>query len=450
MDIVTYKTEKTRRNLTSRSGLMAVGELIKHLGTSERIDQLIPKGNSNRAYKASEVFNAFMLLLHDGGKCLDDVEQLNLERKLMNMMGMKRVPSAKTLGNWLRTQGGSQSAMDALNKINQLTLRVGLQTYVLVTLDIDATVIESHKWLAKCTYKNYPGYVPMVGHIAETGQVVAVDFREGNAPPNKENLEFIRHCERMLPDGVSIGRLRIDAAGYQCGIIRHCQERGVGFAIRARMDESLKDSISAIKENEWQPMVSRDGVVSDTEQVARTVHVMSDSGTKAFCLVVQRQLIGSTDPDPQEELFPGLLGDVDESGARDRKWMYRAIATNLDEAGLTDQEIVHFYNQRGDASENRIKELRSDFAAAKLPCGDFGANAVYFLLCAIAYNLLALMRMILPAKWKSCRAPTFRHRLYARAGMIVTSGRQWKLKMRAGWKSEFDEVIWSIRSCVLS
>ena len=51
-----------------------------------------------------------------------------------------------------------------------------------------------------------------VGHIAETEQVIEVDFREGNAQPNEENLGFIRKCEAALPAGVSVRRLRADAA----------------------------------------------------------------------------------------------------------------------------------------------------------------------------------------------------------------------------------------------
>jgi hypothetical protein len=37
------------------------------------------------------------------------------------------------------------------------------------------------------------------------------------------------------------------------------------------------------------------------------------------------------------------------------EYVYQSIATNLE--GLTDSEIIHFYNQRGEDSENRIKEL---------------------------------------------------------------------------------------------
>jgi hypothetical protein len=37
---------------------------------------------------------------------------------------------------------------------------------------------------AQWTYKGNKSYMPMVGHIAQTGQIVATDFRAGNVSPN--------------------------------------------------------------------------------------------------------------------------------------------------------------------------------------------------------------------------------------------------------------------------
>ena len=49
--------------------------------------------------------------------------------------------------------------------------------------------------------------MPMVEHIAETGQVVAVDFRKGNIPPAQDNLAFIKQCAQSLPAGGTIDAL---------------------------------------------------------------------------------------------------------------------------------------------------------------------------------------------------------------------------------------------------
>ena len=50
------------------------------------------------------------------------------------------------------------------------------------------------------------------------------------------------------------------------------------------------------------------------------------------------------------------------------------MATNRDE--LSDSEIIHWYNQRAEDSENRIEELKLDFGGDTLPCSDFNANAL--------------------------------------------------------------------------
>ncbi len=115
-----------------------------------------------------------------------------------------------------------------------------------------------------------------------------------------------------------------------------------------------------------------------------------------------------------------MINNDDETGVRGH-YKYRAIATNLDD--LSDPEVVNFFNQRGEASENRIKELRSEFAAARLSCGDFDANAAWLMLSSMAYNLFALMRIVLPDSLSTARAPTVRLRLYDVAALIVCHAR---------------------------
>jgi hypothetical protein len=117
-----------------------------------------------------------------------------------------------------------------------------------VTLDIDATEIVANKADAHWTYSKNKGYMPMVGHIAETGQVVACDFRQGNAAPAKENFEFIQQCQKALPQGCTVGALRIDAAGYQTRIIQYCDEQQIDYAIRAKMSSSIKQQLSQLSE----------------------------------------------------------------------------------------------------------------------------------------------------------------------------------------------------------
>ncbi len=181
---------------------------------------------------------------------------------------------------------------------------------------------------------------------------------------------------------------------------------------------------------------------------------------KAFCLVVQKTRVpGKVKPkDPDTPAQPEQteirmqeqqLNPVDGESALKDGFIYRAIATDPDRDGLGDAEIVWWYNQRADSSENRLKELRSDFSGAHLPCSTFRANAVYLYLNVIAYNLLVLLRMTLGLEWHGNRAGTFRSRLYDIAGLIVRHSREWVLKVNPVDRKLLDEALWMIRTCRL-
>jgi len=98
-------------------------------------------------------------------------------------------------------------------------------------------------------------------------------------------------------------------------------------------------------------------------------------------------------------------------------YIYRAIATNR------DKKLIYWYNQRGEESENRIKELKLDFGGDTLPYSDFIANALHFLISSLSLNLFALMRQLLPEELAQHRAVTLRWRLYAIAAKVVKTGR---------------------------
>ena len=121
--------------------------------------------------------------------------------------------------------------------------------------------------------------------------------------------------------------------------------------------------------------------------------------------------------------------------------MHRAIATNHD--GWSDSEIVHWYNQRGGASENRIKELKSDFGGDTLPYGDFDANNMYFNLAALAYNLYALLRGALPGTLSRRRATTMRPLLYFLPEKVVKTGLRVVIKLQAAHRELLKRVVTS-------
>ena len=372
---------------------------------------------------------------HEGCFHLDDVKHLHEDTALTQLLGIEQIPKASALGNWLRRMGNVPEGMRSLVEVNKHVLASALHQRKGITLDIDATEIISQKASAEWTYKKNSGYMPMVGHIAETGMVVAIDFRRGNVSPAKENLEFIQQCQSALPKGCHIESLRIDAAGYQTQIIQYCEAQSTHYAIRAKMSASIKAHIDSLGELDWQPLIHKNGEASQSQSTCRTIHWMTGHETPLMLVIQRKALKGQLELEDDE---PAESIEVTHQG-----YLYRGIVTNRE--NWTDSQIIHWYNQRGEDSENRIKELKLDFGADVLPCSDFGANAFYFMICSLSFNLLALMRLFLPEELAYHRVITFRWRVYAIAAKVVKTGRQIFIKMKAKHQALLEAILARIK-----
>ena len=208
-----------------------------------------------------------------------------------------------------------------------------------------------------------------------------------------------QYCESQLPQGKRIKAFRSDSAGYQADIFNYMEAGGILFAIGADLDAAVIRAIDGI--SDWRPY--------EGMYIGETVHSMNKT-KKAFRLIVIRRHY-------QTE----LLGEGDE------KLRYTVIASNRAESM---EEVVKWYNQRGQCSENRIKELKIGFGMERMPCGQFEANAVFFRIGVLAYNIGRLfVRETLGDKWERYQVQTLRWKLYGRAGKIVFHGRHIWLKV---------------------
>jgi hypothetical protein len=230
--VLPFKLEETRDLITPHAGLALLGEFTVGLGLLEAIDKTLQTPGSGAGYRASE--HIFPLMLSGGGRSLEDLRQIREDQGLREVLGIDRIPSSDAIGDWLR-RSGVNGSLEGLAAVNRGALKRGLKYDGIAgyTLDIDATGIVAEKESAMMAYKGYTGYMPIVGHLAENGLVIGDEFREGNEAPRAGNLEFIEHCERQLPKGTRIKRIRIDSAGYQAKIINHCNEKGIVFGIGA-------------------------------------------------------------------------------------------------------------------------------------------------------------------------------------------------------------------------
>jgi len=417
-NLLPFKLESTQEKLTPHSGLALFGEFLHALDLPNLLSNHLPKPKSAIGYSPVEFCLPLLLSIHGGGSTLEDIRMIRLDSALRDLMLLPKIPSSDAFGDWLLRQGNNLKAARGLEKI-QKHLRgrqLNRERFPGYTLDIDATQIVAEKNTAKMTYKGELGYMPIVGHLAENGMIVGHEFREGNVSPGTRNLEFAKACIQSMPKTKPICAFRADSASYQAALFNYLEKQNILFAIGGDVDISVKKAIKELSEKDWRPY--KDGHVTEI------IHCMNHT-KKAFRLIIFRK--------PFQPALPGE--EVEEEITNQR---YRVIASNRPEKA---EETISWYNQRGHTSENHIKYLKQGFHMDHMPCGTFEANAMYFGLGVLAYNLHVLFKtMALPQDWKSFQIETIRWRFYQVAGKVISHARNQILKV-SEWALElFEEV----------
>lgn len=402
----------TSEPLIARGGLILPYEMAQALKLPQIIDQELPLAGSGHSYRPSRFVMPLIIMFHGGGKKLEDLRELRGEISLCQLMGMEQMPAACTVGDWLRRMGENSRGLSGLGKVNAHVVKRVLKRdpRTAYTLDQDATIIESEKYEAQYTYKKEKGYQPFVAFLYELGIIMDDEFRDGNVPAGSGALESLKRCDKKMPEGKRIAYYRGDSASYQSDVMNYCflpdryGEKKL-FTITADKDAAVMQAIKAIAEDEWQRY-------KDDRQIAETVHTMART-TEAFRLVVQRW------PKKQAELFDP------------EPYCYHVIATNRDPSAEGPQEIIDLHNQRGEV-ENIFKELKGGFGMEWMPCGETQANAVFFRIGVIAYNLFQAMKLLsLPVWWRRATIATARWSIYQTAARLVYHARSIVLKLAA-------------------
>lgn len=421
--ILNFNLESTDEKLTPRVGIAIFGEYLKGLKLESLCNSNIPLAKHTNGYTPFEFIYPLILMLHSGGRVLNDIKEIRYDSALATLLKMKNIPTASAYTKYLHKHGAT--GQDAIRKINRQYLKRFLKSLKSeeLILDIDASFIEAHKNTAKWSYKDAPGYMPMIGHI-NNGWVIDVDFRDGNIAPADENLEFIKRCASQLPAGVKFDRFRADSASYQAAVFNYCQEEDIVFTITAKKNKNIFEAIKSIKDDEWQTFSKR-------EKLAEFTHTMIHTDN-AFRMIVIKKDISPILPTLQEYISDEVMMQYQDE-------VYYCIATN--DNNLSLKEIVNLHRQRGETSENKIKELKNGFNMSYLPTSNFQANAFYFSIGALAYNLFLLFKQILDDNLQKHTVKTIRYKLYNIAGKVVSHARNVTLKVN----EEFKTLLKNIR-----
>jgi hypothetical protein len=421
--------------VTPHAGSALLLELGRRSGVIAAAERHLPAKRSPKGLGNGQFVEAVVLLSALGGDCLDDFDNLRRDRGLAALLGYD-LPAASTARQWLDrfheseclasrpTQGSfippESAGLSGLRALVQRTVTAyvsAVQPKQTVTLDVDAHLVESSKRSALPTYEGYRGYQPLLVAWAETGLVLADEFRDGNVPASRNIRDLVDEAYAHLPPRDWVVQVRSDSAAYEYGVLDHWHERGWRFAVSADMSTQLRETIVALGPEAWHPwVVEASGFVREWAEVA---YVPSRVGEKRDTQPFRYLAIRVRSP--QGILF----------GYGTRVKHFAVVSNDWNTDG---QALLEWQRGKAETVEHVHHVLKNELGAGVYPSDKFGANAAWLRLQVLTHNLLELLKATaLDASYRRARAKRLRFAIFTQFGRVVHHAhRQFiRLTMRA-------------------
>ena len=479
-----YEQEKSTTGMTGLSGLVTYVELMHASGLKSSVERHVGMREHGQGWTDSQMITSLILLNLAGGESVSDLDVLDKDAGFYRMLrevetyGMGRrerralkerwrgerrrsVPSDSAVFRYLeRFHDAGQEARreahrafipspnEALSGLYEVN--ADLVGFVQnrspqrqATLDMDASLVETHKQEALHSYKKYKAYQPLTTYWAEADLIVHSEFRDGNVPAGYQQLRVLTEALEHLPPGVDKVMLRSDTAGYQQELLRYCAEGRderfgvIEFAVGVDVTVEFRRAVSQVGEQEWQTLYRKVGEHRvDTGQQWAEVNFVpnwighSKNSPEYRFIAIRERLT--------EQPLPGMEGQMELPFAAmelsGRGWhKVFGVVTNRSIAG---DELIWWSRQRCGKGEEVHGVVKNDLAGGRLPSGLFGSNAAWWAMAVLAFNLNSTMkRLVLGQEWASRRLKAVRFALIALPGRVVRHARRLIIRLARGHPS---------------
>lgn len=408
-----YKIEYSDDKVSAWGGFSVMKNFNDKIGLRTILRDLpIPESTSNNRYEKEDLIESFLLSVWLGCYKFSHTHVLRLDDTLKQIFEWKQIPSDTTYKRFFQkfNQGINNEVFPALQEwfFNQLQFN----NYA---LDLDSTVITRYGDLQEGNHKGYnptkrgrASHHPLFAFLGNERMVVNSWLRSGDTSSAHQCTEFLNETLSILKNK-TIGLLRADSGFASDAIFKHLEQKQINYVIAGRMHVAMQDKIRQLKT--WNAIGL--GIwISETEHKA----TKWDAPRR---VIVIRQ---SVDLRPKATGKKLKLFDDKEYY---QQYRYHTFYTNQK---LPATQIWEQYKGRGDC-ENRIKELKYDFALEGFNMKDFFATEAALRMVNLAYNIISLFRQVSSEKPQHQRLQTLRLNCYAVGAWMTKKGNSKVLKM---------------------
>jgi hypothetical protein len=361
------------QQLTSYGGLELLQRYLRQLELPRRLRVACAALGGD--YGGARLGLLLLALLYVGARRLEHLRYLVGDPLVRRFAGLARVPTARTVSNWLRRF--TQETLRPLIQLNQDLVLDALARLDVprLTLDVDGTVVRTGATVAWAFrgfnphHRKDRSYYPLLAHVAQTGHILRLKNRPGNVHDSKQAAAFLRELIDAVQGRLGRGlplEFRMDAAFFQRDVLRLLAARGCAYAIKVGYWSWLPLKQLAAVRRHWQALAP--GVTGFEHQLT-----IPQWDLRLRVLIYRKHVRHESPKNFQLDLFTPDDGHFE----------YYAVATNMP---VALPALYAFIGGRG-AQEKTIAELKGEFALDVVPTHHYGANCAWQQLSILAHNL---------------------------------------------------------------
>lgn len=321
----------------------------------------------------------------EAGKVEHSVEKLLKQRVFTLMQGYEDCNDVEYLTNdplFKDVLGGDMASQPTLsrfeNSVNKQAMFALCESWVdryvdslagrsNIIIDIDGTDDPTHGRQQLSMFHGFYGrfiYSELFFHDGQTGQIIVPVLRPGNSHSNRWYVAILKRVVQKIRDRYPAMQITIRAdSGFSCpAFYKLAKDVGLYFVIGMPSNAVLKRR---------------------TKRVADAIERRHVSQGEKY-----RHFIGFSYQADSWHAPQQCYSKIESTG---KGLNIRYIVSNLP---VRSARQIYFdvYVQRGEASENRIKEVKNMCRADRLSCHSYWANFLRLLISSLAYELFLLLK----------------------------------------------------------
>ena len=422
------KEEFTGKNLTRFGGSGLIRRFFKRYRIRQQIENRVKvEGRRKSKYRIGDMLISCLYGMFLGYPRPGQMEILSADRVFQKVAGLVSFPVQSTISRFLNALKVSVAKEIAgFNFDLLMKFRDGFKALKGITLDLDShvTPVYGTQQRAGLGYnpkkKGRKSYHPLLCFIGETRDYIGGLFRSGTHHTSYNAVKFLKGMIKKLPSHIEDIKLRADGGFFSREMIEYLIKKRIEFYMVVPIQPWVQKKIRHM--SNWMD-------IGGGAETGECKYVFTKDVTLRM-VFVRQQVKGKNSPKKQLKLL-----NID-----DVKYDYQVIVTNSEKEPV---DVWRYYNKRA-CCENFIKEGIYGFGLDKVVSHSYAGNYAWFELLMLSYNLMNFFKEeALNQKKVKNTVQTIRDRLFLIPGKLVSTSRQWVLKLERTWiyRAEYEEAL---------